>query len=116
MHPHAEIAAETAEFAAEYTKFWEMHDLIFENQTQLNLPLLVQLVESLKLSPEEFKAAIVNQTYAPKIKKDFLGGVKSGVNGTPTFFINERRLTGSFEFEDLVNAIDSELTSRKSAR
>lgn len=107
VYPHAEIAAETAEFAATYDHFWEMHDFIYENQTQLNLPCLLGLAETLHLSIKELKLAIVNKTYEPKIRNDFLGGVRSGVNGTPTFFINEHRYTGSYEFEEFVSAIES---------
>jgi protein-disulfide isomerase len=51
------------------------------------------------------------EKYAPKVKSDFLGGVRSGVNGTPSFFINERQHEGAYEFSDLVSAIDSHLTA-----
>lgn len=109
LHSHAEVAAETAEFAATYGRFWEMHDLIYENQEQLGMPMLLKLAETLNLSETDLKHTIVNKTFAPKIKKDFLGGVRSGVNGTPTFFINDQRYNGPFEFDDLVAAIESVL-------
>ncbi len=109
IHPSAEAAAETAEFAAAHKKFWEMHDAIFENQQELSDALLFQLATDLKLSAEGLKTALTTGKYQPKVKSDFLGGARSGVNGTPTFFINGERNDGSFEFEDLVAAIQSQL-------
>lgn len=106
MHPHAEIAAETAEFAASHGRFWEMHDLIYENQKTLSLELLLELVENLGLSPIDLKNVLEKRTFEPKIRNDFMGGVRSGVNGTPTFFINDYRHNGSFEYQDLISAIE----------
>ena len=107
VHPLAEPAAEAAEFAADFDRFWQMHDLIFEHQDRLSLPFLLQLGEKLGLSSEDLKLAILNRTYEPKIKKDFLGGVRSGVNGTPTFFINGQRYNGQVSFDELTSAINS---------
>lgn len=108
-HPHAESAAETAEFAAVHGRFWEMHDAIFENQAELGIPLLLALAESLQLSAKDLGAALEGHEYAARVREDFTGGVRSGVNGTPTFFINGRRQDGSFAYEDLVAAIEAEL-------
>jgi protein-disulfide isomerase len=107
MHPNAEIAAETAEFAAAQGKFWEMHDAIFENQQNLGGPMLMDLAQELGLVPAALRSALKEHQFAGKVKEDFLGGVKSGVNGTPTFFINGKRHDGPFEFEDLVEAIET---------
>jgi protein-disulfide isomerase len=107
IHPEAESAAETAEFAAAHKKFWEMHDAIFENQQDLGLPLLQELAKKLGLSTSDLDRALSAEEYAPRVKDDFLGGVRSGVNGTPTFFINGKRHDGPFEFEYLVYAIDA---------
>ena len=109
IHPLAEPAAETAEFAGAHGKFWEMHDAIFENQPSLSLPLLAELSEALGLSAEEAGSSLKSHAFAEKVRNDFLGGVRSGVNGTPTFFINGQRYQGMYEFEDLVEAIDAEL-------
>jgi len=108
-HPHAGIAAMAAEFAAGHQKFWEMHDLLYENQDALDVPDLINYAESLNLSADELQKAIQNQTSANKIQNDFMGGVKSGVNGTPSFFINGKRHNGSFAYEDLLAAIDKEI-------
>jgi protein-disulfide isomerase len=106
MHPQAEIAAETAEFADSHQRFWDIHDLIYENQNRLNLNFLFELVETLQLPAHELEVALEKKDFEPKVRHDFLGGVRSGVNGTPTFFINEQRYNGLVEYEDLVAAID----------
>ncbi|HYZ31743.1 MAG TPA: thioredoxin domain-containing protein [Crenalkalicoccus sp.] len=108
IHPFAEPAAETAEFAGAHGRFWEMHDLLFENQSQLGLPLLVLLARSLGLSGQELQAVLEAQTHAPKIQRDFMSGVRSGVNGTPTFFIGDRRHDGPHDYGSLVMAITAQ--------
>lgn len=105
-HPHAGMAAMTAEFAAAHNKFWEMHDMLYENQESLDLNDLLTYAQSLDISKIDLKKAIENETYANKIRNDFMGGVRSGVNGTPTFFINGNRHNGSFEYEDLLAALE----------
>jgi len=106
LHPHAEAAAETAEFAAARGKFWEMHDLIFENQSSLSLALFEKLAQQLGLSSADLLDALNRKEYEARVRADFTGGVRSGVNGTPTFFINGQRHNGSFEYEDLLAAIE----------
>jgi protein-disulfide isomerase len=109
MHPYAEPAAETAELAGAHEKFWEMHDLIYTNQDFLSMNMLLELSVELGLPPSHLKEAIQNHTYQDKIRGDFLSGVRSGVNGTPTFFINGYRHNGSYAFEVLANAIAGEV-------
>jgi protein-disulfide isomerase len=109
IHPNAERAAETAEFAAAHKRFWEMHDAIFENQEELSPQLLLKLADNLGLSEDALDSALNAGQYTQRVKDDFLGGVRSGVNGTPTFFINGQRHDGSFEFDDLVEAINARL-------
>jgi protein-disulfide isomerase len=111
IHPHAESAAESAEFAGAHGKFWEMHDALFEKQEQLGGALYLRLAQQMGLSPEELRAAVENREYLERVKGDFSGGVRSGVNGTPAFFINGKRHDASFEYEDLVTAIDVALAS-----
>jgi len=113
VHPMAEPAAEAAEFAGANDQFWEMHDAIFENQENLDLELLAELAQDLGLSSEDLLGALERHEYLPKVKDDFMGGVRSGVNGTPTFFINGYRYEGLYEFEDLVEAIDAEVGNAK---
>jgi protein-disulfide isomerase len=109
VHPNAQAAAETAEFAAAQGRFWEMHDALYENQAQMGLPLFVALAEALGLSGNELADALADGRYRPKVREDFMGGVRSGVNGTPTFFVNGRRHDGSFSYESLAAAISGEL-------
>lgn len=111
IHPYAEISAETAEFAGVHRKFWAMHDLLFESQTQLNHEHLLFLAESIGLSVMDLEGTIKMEHFKPKIKEDFLGGVRSGVNGTPTFFINENRYDGPLLLEQLIKSIDKALQS-----
>ena len=115
MHPHAEAAAEVAEFAGAQGKFWEMHDKLYENQGRLGEALYLDLAEKLKLSTTALRQALEQRTFEARVRADFNGGVRSGVNGTPTFFINGHRHDGSFDFETLVSAIRQAMTTAKSA-
>ena len=111
IHPHAESAAETAEFAASKGKFWEMHDLLFENQTQLGIGVYAKLADELGLSAAELEQALSSRTYQARVRSDFAGGVRSGVNGTPTFFINGERYDDSFDYPTFVGTIDAIISS-----
>jgi protein-disulfide isomerase len=115
IHPHAEAAAETAEFAAAHGKFWVMHDAIFENQNFLSLPLLLSLAETEGLSQAELQDALATRhNTPPRVRNDLLGGMRSGVNGTPTFFVDGIRHDGSAG--ELIAAIDSRLRSEAPRR
>jgi protein-disulfide isomerase len=106
MHPYAEPAAETAEFAAAHDKFWEMHDLLYENQDRLDDALLFELAQKLHLDSAELREALESKEFEPRVRADFSGGVRSGVNGTPTFFLNGQRHDGPYDFDSLVEAVD----------
>ncbi len=88
IHPLAAPAAEAAEFAGSKGHFWPMHEAIFANQPRLSVPVLIALAAKLDLSTVELRDALAADAFAAKIRADFLGGVRSGVNGTPTFFVN----------------------------
>lgn len=107
MHPMAEAAAEAAEFAARNGKFWEMHDSIFEHQTQLSPDLLLQLAQAHGLAAGSLQEALEKRTFLERVKSDFSSGIRSGVNGTPTFFINGRRHEDDFDYETLVTALEA---------
>jgi protein-disulfide isomerase len=109
VHPNAEPAAESAEYAGTYGRFWEMHDGIYENQDRLGLPLLFALAGVLGLPESGLRNALVTGDFQPKVRSDFLGGVRSGVNGTPAFFINGERHDGTYALEDLSAAINAHL-------
>lgn len=115
MHPHAESAAETAEFAGAYGKFWEMHDGLFENQERLGGPLYLELAQELGLPPAELRQALEEAKYKNRVRAGFSSGVRSGVNGTPAFFINGKRHDGPFDYESLVLAIEEAIGRSRDA-
>jgi protein-disulfide isomerase len=116
IHPFAAAAAETAEFAGAHGRFWQMHELLFENQDRLDLPLFFEAAKLLGLSADELKTGLESRRYAEKVREDFMSGVRSGVNGTPTFFVNGHRHEGTYEYEDLIQSIERELVVGRVAR
>jgi protein-disulfide isomerase len=104
-HPHAMTAAEAAEAAGAQGRFWEMHDTLFENQQALDDVSLVTYARALGLDVERFEREMAAHVYAPRVREDFVSGVLSGVNGTPTFFINGARHDGSWDAESLLEAL-----------
>ncbi|HEY0376926.1 MAG TPA: thioredoxin domain-containing protein [Pyrinomonadaceae bacterium] len=106
MHPHAERAAEAAEAAGAQGRFWQMHDLLFENQQTLSDRHLLLFAEALDLDTERFARELAEGVHQPRVREDFMSGVRSGVNGTPTFFINSIRHDGAFDLDPLLYAIE----------
>jgi protein-disulfide isomerase len=104
-HPHAALAAEAAEAAGAQGKFWQMHALLFE-YPELHERALLQHAADLDLDLDRFALELTQHSHARRVQEDFMGGVRSGVNGTPTFFINELRHDGGFDFRTLRNAIE----------
>ncbi len=111
VHPVAGPAAETAEFAGSRGLFWQMHHSIFTNQPRLSVPHLAALAAQLKLSPMELRDALAAATFAPKVQSDFVTGVRSGVNGTPTFFVNGVRHDDPYGVATLASAINRAITA-----
>jgi protein-disulfide isomerase len=107
MHPEAEPAAETAEFAGAHGRFWEAHDALYENQPSLGLPMYATIVKALALSEAELLQALQAGIYQPKVEADLEGGVRSGVNGTPTFFVNGHLHQGGHDLGSLAEAIEA---------
>jgi protein-disulfide isomerase len=83
-----------------------MHDLLYENQDRLDDALLLGLAQKLHLDPAELGEALESKEFEPRVRADFNGGVRSGVNGTPTFFLNGQRHDGPYDFDSLVEAVD----------
>ncbi len=106
VHPHALHAAYAAESAGKQDKYWEMHDLLLENQDTLEDENLKAYAEKLKLDIPQFLKDMVSEEIAKKIEDDISTGAKSGVNGTPTFFINNIRFDGPTQLEPLIKAIN----------
>lgn len=94
MHQYARPAAIAAEAANLQGKFWEMHDAIYENQQYLNKDLLQEIAEKLNLNINQFKNDIESSELAEKVDSDFESGIISGVNGTPSFFVNGKKFNG----------------------
>ena len=105
VHPHAEHAAEIAEGAGAHGKFWEMHDILYAHQRALDDQHLAEYMARLGVSTSEVKQALTQHVHSDRIHEDFMSGVRSGVNGTPTFFINGLRHDGSYERNELLAAI-----------
>ena len=95
-HPHAAHAAEAAEAAAAQGRFWEMHDLLYERQNALEDDQLIEYAETLGLDARRVARELADGTWTPAVRADFMSGVRSGVNGTPTFFINGDRFDGDW--------------------
>jgi protein-disulfide isomerase len=105
VHPHAQGAAEAAEAAADQEQFWPYHDHLYEHQDALSHRDLVGYAGELKLDTARFERALENHDFEERVRADFMSGVRSGVNGTPTFFINGVRHDDSYEYEVLLSAL-----------
>ena len=113
IHAHASVAAQAAESAGAQGKFWEMHDLLYENQDKLADADLNSYALKLGLEIYRFEADMSSQVFAARVREDFRGGVRSGVNGTPTFFINGLRYRGELRMDELLYAIESAMKERE---
>jgi protein-disulfide isomerase len=105
IHPRAENAAEAAEAAAAQGKFWEMHHQLFENQHALDVEDLIGYAAALGLDRNRFEAELLDRRYVDRIHRSRDSGVRSGVIGTPTFFVNGIYYGGAHELEPLRAAI-----------
>ena len=106
-HPDAFKAAVAAEAAALQSKFWEMHDIIYENQKRLDWKSLISYADKIGLDVSRFKDDIQLNTVKVKVEDDFESGVRSGVNGTPSFFINGEKYDGDWEESELLQYLKS---------
>jgi Na+/H+ antiporter NhaA len=111
VHPHGELAAEAAEAAAAQGRFWEMHDLMFQHQDELEFEDLLGYADAIGLDVERFARALGEDRYLHRVQDDIISGEASGARGTPTFFINERRHIGPFDARTLGSALEAELAS-----
>ncbi len=105
LHPHAQQAAEAAEAAARQGKFWQMHNCLFENQYALDDGDLVEYAAALDLEINQFLRDLSGDVHAERVREDFNSGVQSGVNSTPTFFINSIRHNDAWDMQRLLAAI-----------
>src|SRR5262249_30571301 len=113
MHPHAERAAEAAEAAGAQGRFWEMHDCLYENQQALENEDLLEYGALAGLDIPRFVREMREGRYLNRIREDFLSGARSGVNGTPTLFINGARHDGPWDLVSLMTAIEEAARDRR---
>jgi protein-disulfide isomerase len=105
-HPHAALAAEAAEAAGAQGRFWEMHDHLYEHQRHLKDADLHAYAEQLGLDVARFDNELATHAHADRVREDFMSGVRSGVNGTPTFYINGVRHDSSYDISTLLAALE----------
>ncbi len=109
IHPNAQKAAEASLCANDQGKFWEMHDLMFEDQRGLSVEALTKKAESLELDGPTFEECLTSNKYAEQVKQDVMDGTVVGVTGTPAVFVNGRPLVGNIPYDQLSEIIDDEL-------
>jgi protein-disulfide isomerase len=97
VHPQAKIAAVATEAAALQGKFWEMHDIIFENQRNLMRSSIMRYAAAVGLQLDQFESDLDNYKLVKKVEMDFESGLRSGVNGTPGFFVNGEKYNDSWD-------------------
>ena len=109
LHPQAIQAAQAAECAADQGKFWEYHDLLFQYQGALDVASLKGYAKTLGLNQASFDQCVDSEKHAEEVQGDFDDGISNTVTGTPTFFINGRKVVGAQSFADLEKIIQEEL-------
>jgi Na+/H+ antiporter NhaA len=115
VHPHAELAAIAAEAAGVQGRFWEMHDLLFARQDELEAEDLVGYAAELGLDVEQFVRNLYDERHARRIRDDVASAEASGARGTPTFFVGTRRHVGPYDSATLTRELDAvEATNRRS--
>src|ERR671932_2566125 len=112
IHPHAQHAAEVAEAAAAQEKFWQMHDYLFEHQKALDDGHLLEYAQKVGLDIHKFKDDLSRHVYSPLIEESLKGGIDSGVEGTPTFFINGVRYEDSFDLRTFSETLQKYLATQ----
>ena len=105
VHPNAELAAEASEAAAAQGSFWDLHDLLLDHQGELRFRDLIAYAERLELDLDRFQDELHHHSHAPRVEEDVDSADISGVTGTPTFFINQRRHEGAYDIGTLSAAV-----------
>jgi protein-disulfide isomerase len=105
IHPHAEPAAEAAEAAGAQRRFWEMHDALFRHSPVLDALHLLKYAKQIGLPIERFRRELSSHRFLPRVQEDIDSGLASGVQGTPTFFINGVRHPGGYDLMSLLEAL-----------
>ena len=108
VHPHAEIAAEAAEAASSQDKFWEMHDLLFDHQGDLDIEDLIGYAANLDLDVDRFADEVESSANSRRVREDVASAEASGATGTPTFFIDGRRHIGAYDAKSVAAELRGE--------
>lgn len=106
-HPKAQLAAEAAEAAGAQRRFWELHARLFEHQDDLSPHAVLELGTQVGVEPRRFALDILEHHHLAKVRRDFVSGVRSGVNGTPSLYLNGVRYDGTVTFDELSVAVQS---------
>lgn len=107
IHEYALNAAIASEVASDFGKFWEMHNLLFENQRALDDNHLIEYAQVIGLDTKSFEAKFSEPQFEGKIESDLESGLRSGVNGTPSFFINGKKYEGNYLADDMLEYIQT---------
>jgi len=113
VHLQAQRAAEAAEAAGAQSAFWGMHELLFERQPMFDEASLRDYAAELGLDVARFTSELLTGVHEPRVRNDFLGGVRSGVNGTPSFFVNGARYDGAYRLDALLAALKAATRTRQ---
>ena len=111
VHPHAQPAAEAAEAAGSQRRFWQMHNTLFATESPLTNTLLTAAAAAIGLNMPPFQDELRRHVHVPHIREDFITGVRSGVNGTPAFYINSVRYDGPWDLPSLSRAVTLAIAS-----
>ena len=107
VHVHSELAGQAAEAASAQGRFWEMHDVLFENQDDLELDDLIGYAGRLGLDVDRFTDDLLDGTHAGRVRADVRSAEASGARGTPTFFVGSRRHIGPYDAETLARELEA---------
>jgi formate-nitrite transporter family protein len=111
LHPDAERAAEAAEAAAAQGQFWEMYELLLQPSSHLDMDSLVTYADLIGLDIARFRSDLASHAYAARIERDVQEGIRNGVNATPKFYVDGRRIDGKVPLEGLVDAVHAAVTA-----
>jgi len=115
IHPQAQLAAEASRCAGEQGKFWEYHDVLFQNPNRLDRNSLTEHARTVSLDEKQFESCLAAGKYKTQVEEDRQAGLRAGVTGTPGFFINGNVLSGNQPQESFEKVIDAELAPARAA-
>jgi protein-disulfide isomerase len=109
LHPEAELASEAAACAQDQGKFWEMHDKLYQNQSDFSAAALTEYARALDLEMGKFIACLNSGDKVTEIEADMAEGLAAGVYGTPIFFLNQQKIEGTIP-ADLLRGVIEKMT------